>query len=439
MNKNFLALGLAAALLAPQVAGAEGFAINEWSAEGVAMGGARMFAEDDAANVAYNPASITKVKGEVMKSSYTYLSPHGSYKADIKESLKPGTNETIPAYPEYGHNKVHAGWAVGSYYVRQINDKEWFGIGAFPRFAMVSEFERGSKISSNAFFSKLNGVSVTPTYAHKFDKKWSAAVGAEINYVGLELQKNLQMKMPVEIPVETKIATIDGTTQIEGESYALGWNAAANYAFDDKNEIGVVYRSRIKHSLEADLKGYNTKPDLMGGGDVFGNAYGVVTLPDSWDIGYNHKFDKKNRLELKATRTNWSTYDALNVYFDKSLVGIPGIAESSPSAKNWSNGWRYAIGLEHNFSDKYAAMAGFAFDESSIPYNGGDFMVPTGLRRTYSIGARYNDKKQTVAVALGWMDVGNLDFAGHATDAYKSAHAYDSFTKIASISYQRKF
>lgn len=426
MNKNFLALGLAAALLAPQVAGAEGFAINEWSAEGVAMGGARMFAEDDAANVAYNPASITKVKGEVMKSSYTYLSPHGNYK------LYDSNNDEIKGEPT--HNKVHAGWAVGTYYVRQINDKEWFGIGAFPRFAMVSEFERNSKASTNAFFSKLNGVSVTPTYAHKFDKKWSAAVGAEINYVGLELQKNLV------IPT----AGVNGTTQIEGESYALGWNAAANYAFDDKNEIGVVYRSRIKHSLEADLKGYGTKSPastLGGSNDVFGNAYGVVTLPDSWDIGYNHKFDKKTRLELKATRTNWSTYDALNVYFDKSLIGIPGKVESSPSAKNWSDGWRYAIGLEHNLSDKYAVMAGFAFDESSIPHDGGDFMVPTGLRRTYSIGARYNDKKQTVAVALDWMDVGTLDFAGHPEkgDAYSSAHAYDSFTKIASISYQRKF
>lgn len=425
MNKNFLALGLAAALLAPQVAGAEGFAINEWSAEGVAMGGARMFAEDDAANVAYNPASITKVKGEAMKSSYTYLSPHGSYK------LYDSSDDEIKDEP--GHNKVHAGWAVGSYYVKQINDKEWFGIGAFPRFAMVSEFERESKASYNAFFSKLNGVSVTPTYAHKFDKKWSAAVGAEINYVGLELQKNVNT---------TPLGGGNGTTQIEGESYALGWNAAANYAFDDKNEIGVVYRSRIKHSLEADLKGYGVGNK---GADVFGNAYGVVTLPDSWDIGYNHKFDKKTRLELKATRTNWSTYDALNVYFDRPLVSNPnipaiGVATSkSESAKNWSDGWRYAIGLEHNFSDKYAAMAGFAFDESSIPYNGGDFMVPTGIRRTYSIGARYNDKKQTIAVALGWMDVGSLDFAGHATDAYKSAHAYDSFTKIASISYQRKF
>lgn len=414
MNKNFLALGLAAALLAPQVAGAEGFAINEWSAEGVAMGGARMFAEDDAANVAYNPASITKVKGEVMKSSYTYLSPHGNYK------LYDGAGKEI----EDGKNVVHAGWAVGSYYVRQINDKEWFGIGAFPRFAMVSEFERASKASTNAFFSKLNGVSVTPTYAHKFDKKWSAAVGAEINYVGLELQKNYYH------PVAQMNV---GATQTEGESYALGWNAAANYAFDDKNEIGVVYRSRITHSLEADFKMYPVIGDK-----ITADAYGVVTLPDSWDIGYNHKFDKKTRLELKATRTNWSTYDALNISL--SNPSVPGVLPSNvDSAKNWSNGWRYAIGLEHNFSDKYAAMAGFAFDEASIPYNGGDFMVPTGLRRTYSIGARYNDKKQTVAVALGWMDVGNLDFAGHATDAYSSAHAYDSFTKIASISYQRKF
>lgn len=413
MNKNFLALGLAAALLAPQVAGAEGFAINEWSAEGVAMGGARMFAEDDAANVAYNPASITKVKGEVMKSSYTYLSPHGNYK------LYDGAGKEI----EDGKNVVHAGWAVGSYYVRQINDKEWFGIGAFPRFAMVSEFERGSKASSNAFFSKLNGVSVTPTYAHKFDKKWSAAVGAEINYVGLELQKNAYATPAMNV----------GSVQIEGESYALGWNAAANYTFDDKNEIGVVYRSRITHSLEADAKAYS--PMLQF--NVKANAYGVVTLPDSWDIGYNHKFDKKTRLELKATRTNWSTYDALNVYFDQPVFGKP----NALSDKNWENGWRYAIGLEHNLSDKYAVMAGFAFDESSIPSDGGDFMVPTGLRRTYSIGARYNDKKQTVAVALGWMDVGNLDFKGHPEkgDAYSSAHAYDSFTKIASVSYQRKF
>lgn len=415
LKNKVLALGILCALGLPQAAGAEGFAINEWSAEGVAMGGARMFAEGDAANVAYNPASITKVDGEAFKVSATYISPHGEYDLyDVADTLI-----------ESGTNRVHFGFAPGTYYVKKLNDKDWFGIGAFSRFAMVSEFERGSDVSTNAFLSRLNGVSVTPTFAHKFDDKWSAAVGAEINYVGLTMEKNA-MPGP-SVPTHTK-----------GESYALGWNAAANYAFDDKNEIGVVYRSRIKHSMEADFNAYN----ITNIGNRNGDAYGEVTLPDSWHIGYNHKFNDKTRVELNAVRTNWSTYDALNI--NVSGTGVPSFDRVHASPKNWEDGWRYAIGVEHKLSDKYTLMAGFAYDESSIPYDGGDFMVPTGNRKTYSIGARYNDKDQTLAIALGWMDVGDLRFAfNDSTDEVKPqgrhAHTHDSFTKIIGISYQRNF
>lgn len=415
LKNKVLALGILCALGLPQAAGAEGFAINEWSAEGVAMGGARMFAEDDAANVAYNPASITKVDGEAFKVSATYISPHGEYDLYDADGTK----------LDSGTNRVHFGFAPGTYYVKKLNDNDWFGIGAFSRFAMVSEFERGSDVSTNAFLSRLNGVSVTPTFAHKFDDKWSAAVGAEINYVGLTMEKNA-MPGP-SVPTHTK-----------GESYALGWNAAANYAFDEKNEIGVVYRSRIKHSMEADFNAYN----ITNIGNRNGDAYGEVTLPDSWHIGYNHKFNDKTRVELNAVRTNWSTYDALNI--NVSGTGVPSFDRVHASPKNWEDGWRYAIGVEHKLSDKYTLMAGFAYDESSIPYNGGDFMVPTGNRKTYSIGARYNDKDQTLAIALGWMDVGDLRFAfNDSTDEVqpqgRHAHTHDSFTKIIGISYQRNF
>lgn len=413
LKNKVLALGILCALGLPQAAGAEGFAINEWSAEGVAMGGARMFAEGDAANVAYNPASITKVDGEAFKVSATYISPHGEY--DLY-----GADGKID---ESGKNRVHFGFAPGTYYVKKLNDKDWFGIGAFSRFAMVSEFERGSDVSTNAFLSRLNGVSVTPTFAHKFDNKWSAAVGAEINYVGLTMEKNA-MPGP-SVPTHTK-----------GESYALGWNAAANYAFDEKNEIGVVYRSRIKHSMEADFNAYN-HPIY---GNISGDAYGEVTLPESWHIGYSHKFNDKTRIELNAVRTGWDTYKNLDIM----LSGTGGMDGLVSNPKNWEDGWRYAIGVEHKLSDKYTLMAGYAYDESSIPYHGGDFMVPTGNRRTYSIGARYNDKDQTLAIALGWMDVGDLRFAftdAADKDGYKGrhAHTHDSFTKIIGISYQRNF
>lgn len=418
LKNKVLALGILCALSLPQAAGAEGFAINEWSTEGVAMGGARMFAEGDAANVAYNPASITKVDGEAFKVSATYLSPHGEY--DLY-----GENDKLL---ESGHNRVHFGFAPGSYYVKKLNDKDWFGIGAFSRFAMVSEFERNSQVSTNAFVSRLDGVSVTPTFAHKFDDKWSAAVGAEINYVRLTMEKN-----SVWNPIEREALM---PTHTKGESYALGWNAAVNYAFDDKNEMGVVYRSRIKHSMEADFNAYNmTTP--YGTIDISGDAYGEVTLPESWHIGYSHKFNDKTRVELNAVRTGWSTYDSLDITLSGVGGGLDGL-HSNP--KNWEDGWRYAIGVEHKLSDKYTLMAGFAYDESSIPYDGGDFMVPTGNRKTYSIGARYNDKDQTVALALGWMDVGDLSFAFREGENITGrAHTHDSFTKIIGISYQRNF
>lgn len=413
LKNKVLALGILCALGLPQAAGAEGFAINEWSAEGVAMGGARMFAEGDAANVAYNPASITKVDGEAFKVSATYLSPHGEY------DLYKGSNHYE------GKNRVHFGFAPGTYYVKKLNDKDWFGIGAFSRFAMVSEFERNEIVSTNAFVSRLDGVSITPTFAHKFDDKWSAAVGAEINYVRLTMEKNTAYMNGMGV----------GPTHTKGESYALGWNAAANYAFDDKNEIGVVYRSRIKHSMEADFKGYSI-PNI---GNVNGDAYGEVTLPESWHIGYSHKFNDKTRVELNAVRTGWDTYKNLDIMISDTGK-IDGLV-SNP--KNWEDGWRYAIGVEHKLSDKYTVMAGFAYDESSIPYDGGDFMVPTGNRKTYSIGARYNDKDQILAIALGWMDVGDLQFKFRGGD-YNSAtdgraHTHDSYTKIIGISYQRNF
>lgn len=419
MKKTFLALGAAATFLLPNVAGAEGFAINEWSAEGVAMGGARMFAEGDAANVAYNPASITKVEGEAVKFSATYLSPHG------KHEITGGSVDNAPGGVERGQNVVHAGWAPGTYYVKQMSDKDWFGIGLFTRYGTVSERERGEvAVSSNSFFAKMDGLSLTPTYARKFDKKWSAAVGADINYVGLELQKN--MAMPTSGgPVTT------ASTQTEGTTVALGWNAAVNYAFDTKNEIGLVYRSEITHSMEADFKMYP-----KNGGLVTADAYGVVTLPESYAIGYNHKFDDKTRVELNATRTNWSSYDALDITLSNS--SLPNMNGTIPAAKNYENGWRYAIGLEHKLSDKYSLMAGFAYDEGIIPYDGGDFMMPTGNRRTYSIGAQYHDKKQTLAVALGYIDVGDLTFKGDGT-IFGEARGYDNSVKIASISYQLNF
>ena len=416
MKKHLLALSAAAVLLAPQVVGAEGFAVNEWSAEGMAMGGARMFAENDAANMAYNPASLTKIKGEVAKISATYLSPHGKYKAKPNAAGNAmGVLET-----EYGHNRVHPAWAPGSYYVKQMNDKEWLGFGAYSRFGNACQFEPGSLPGTNNTSAKVNGLSIGVNYARKLDSKWSASLGAEVNYAWLQMDKHMPGAMS-----SVKM-------QVEGESYALGWNAAANYAFDDKNEMGIVYRSAVNHSMEA-----NVRETMLPASDPtngpFTDAYGCVTLPESVMIGYGHKFNDKTRVELNGTWTRWSRFDALNMNFTG-----PNGSHYNDDPKNWSDGWRYAIGIEHKLSDKYSLLGGVAYDESSIPdYDGADFMIPTGTRTTFTIGGQYHDDRQTFALTIGYMKVGDLNM--EPDKFYSNAKMYDSYTKMFSISYQYNF
>ena len=425
MKKHLLALSAAAVLLAPQTVGAEGFSINEWSAEGFGMGGARMFAENDAANMAYNPASLTKIKGEVAKISATYISPHGKYQCykDVGGNLYPIDSSKGGA----GHNRVHPAWAPGMYYVKQINDKEWLGFGSYARFGNSCQFKQGSMPGFNNTSSKVNGMSVGLNYAKKLDSKWSASLGAEVNYAWLQVDKTMPF-----------VAPMSGSMQIEGESYALGWNAAANYAFDEKNEMGIVYRSAVNHSMEANVRG----SAIMTGGAT--DAYGCVTLPESVMIGYGHKFNDKTRVELNGTWTRWSRFDALDMTFN------PGGAEH-PDPKNWKDGWRYAIGVEHKLSDKYSLLGGIAYDESGIPDHdindpdsiGADFMVPTGTRTTFTIGGQYHDERQTVALTIGYMKVGDLSIEGDGgkdpSMFYDHAKMYDSYTKLVSISYQYNF
>ncbi len=417
MKKHLLALSAAAVLLAPQAVGAEGFSINEWSAEGFAMGGARMFAENDAANMAYNPASLTKIKGEVAKISATYISPHGKYKT------KGGLSDYLPSE---GHNRVHPAWAPGMYYAKQLNDKEFIGFGSYARFGNSCQFEPGSLPGWNNTSSKVNGMSIGVNYARKLDSKWSASLGAEVNYAWLQIDKTA----PFGNGYPAKM-------QVEGESYALGWNAAANYAFDDKNEVGIVYRSAVNHSMEANVRTTGLFIDALGGSN---EAYGCVTLPESVMIGYGHKFNDKTRVELNGTWTRWSRFSSLDMKYNKD-------PELHIDPKNWKDGWRYAIGIEHKLSEKYSLLGGIAYDESGIPdYEegnidslGADFMVPTGTRTTFTIGTQYHDDRQTLALAIGYMKVGDLNMEPADKGLYTSAKMYDSYTKLVSISYQYNF
>ncbi len=397
--RGFFCLLLFVLILAPNAAFADGFAIYEWSAGGVAMGEAYMFAEGDPSLLAYNPAGITRLQGRWFSGGISYINPRG--RVDFHGAMAGG---------ETWSNTEAPGYVPNLFYVNQQNDKLWWGIGIFTRFGNSTEYEPTWPGRYNSYLAKVTGVTIQPTIAYKVTDKLSVAAGLDINYIRLEMNKM--------VPVR------EWDVKLDGHNIALGWNLGFNYDFTDNTSFAAVYRSTIKHDMDADV-------DInMGGVVTPTKAHGAVTLPDSLTFGFGHRFNENTRAEIGATYTKWSTYDKLEMTYDDVLGKV-----SDP--KNWEDVWRYQVGIEHKLNDTWSIMGGYAYDNSPMPDETMDFAVPTGDRQTISIGFKKRSGNSELAFAWGFMWIKDRVVPGEKYSPVPTDYAdvRDNTAHILSLSY----
>ncbi len=401
----FFCLLLFALILVPNAAFADGFAIYEWSAGGVAMGEAYMFAEDDPSLIAYNPAGITRLQGRWIGGGISYINPRG--RADFNGVWSGG---------ETWSNTEAPGYVPNMYYVNQQNDKLWWGIGIFTRFGNSTEYEPTWPGRYNSYLAKITGVTVQPTIAYKITDKLSVAAGADINYIKLDLKR----KIPFSKLFQAEGPDVD--FELTGDNIAWGWLLGINYDFSDNTSFAALYRSKITQDMDADA---NLSIPLLNTG-----AHGSVTLPDSLTLGIGHKFNDKTRVELGAIYTKWSTYDKLEITFDKNLP-------KSTDIKNWNDVWRYQIGIEHKLNDTWSILGGYAYDNSPMPDETMDFMVPTGDRQTISIGFKKRSENAELVFAWGYMWIQDRVVPGAKYSPVPTDYAdvRDNTAHILSLSY----
>lgn len=403
--RGFFCLLLFALILVPNAAFADGFAIYEWSAGGVAMGEAYMFAEDDPSLLAYNPAGITRLQGSWLGGGLSYINPRG--RVDFNGAWAGGQTWSNTEAPGYVPN---------FHYVKQQSDKLWWGIGVFTRFGNSTEYEPTWPGRYNSYLAKITGVTIQPTIAYKVTDKLSLAAGADINYIKLDLKR----KIPYSRFFGVNGPDVD--FELTGDNIALGWLLGLNYDMTDSTSFAAVYRSTITQNMDADA---NLSISSLSTG-----AHGTVTLPDSLTLGIGHKFNDKTRVELGAIYTKWSTYDKLEITFDKNLP-------TSTDIKNWKDVWRYQFGIEHKINDTWSIMGGYAYDNSPMPDETMDFMVPTGDRQTISIGFKKRSEHSELAFAWGYMWIKDRIVDGYKYSPVLTdyANVRDNTAHILSLSY----
>ena len=404
------------ALSIPAAAFAEGFGVYEWSAAGTAMGDNYMFGENDPAVLAYNPAQITKLNGSYLSLGTSWVN------AATSVSFKNGPLNITNS--DEWDNSYSPAIIPYMYYAQKAGKNSWWGVAFFARYGNQIEYDDLWPGRFDTVFTGVKGVTLQPTYAFKINDKLSAAVGLDINYIQLRMKKDVPTGLTTSI-----------RSDIDGDSTNIGWVASLMYDFTPKTSAAVVYRARVKHTMDADAN-FNGSVQGLGPYRLSTQAHGTVTLPDSLSLGLGHKFNDRTRMEINATWTNWSTYNALNLSFDDPVLGN----KTSDNPKDWSAAWRIGIGIEHKLSQIWSILGGYVYDESPVPDEWMDFTVPTGDRHRGSIGFKYRPNETSeLAFAYTAIWAGNRDVRSHIGGAdYASAYIHDGLTQVLSIGYTVK-
>lgn len=417
-------------LLSTGTAFAEGFALYEYSARGIALGGAMMARKPDPSAVAYNPALLARLPGMHAMAGVSVIRPMGEMEwknGNDYESTK--LRESLWALP-------HA------YFTYQINDSWFFGIGEFSRFGLGFEYPHSWPGRFNIYEVSLKSVSINPNIAWKATDKLSLAAGVEVVYVDLDIKKRNKVAVGA---VPGAFMEVDANIH-KAEDFGLGANVAMHYQFNDQWAFGISYRSPVRVHAHGDVmfsyKGSTGLPAVPGLEDQVkqgyksafrdGGAHSTVTLPESIQAGIAWSPIPELSFEVGAIWTRWSRFHNLNIHMPHDLP-------VSENKKHWKDVWRLNAGIEYDALDWLTLRAGYVYDQSPMTQEYRDYLVPTADRHIYSVGVGMTWQAWTLDLAYAYIDAIGRSYSANEITHTLHSKAKASSTSIFSMSLSYEF
>ena len=214
------------------------------------------------------------------------------------------------------------------------------------------------------------------------------------------------------------------SAQLEGSSkVAVGVNAGALYRINDQWSLGMTWRSRVNmqvgtghatlHYGSAEAQQYlgflNQAMALAGRDAVIpgldqGTFRAELPLPTTVTWGASFRPTPKWEFGVDLQWVGWSAYQALNVVFNETELGIKPIY----SVKNYSNTLAFRFGGEYRACDFLTARMGMYVDESPVSSLYLNPETPSMTKVSYTAGLTLRPAK-CMTIDLAYCFVSSAD------------------------------
>ncbi|MEM6811406.1 MAG: porin [Pseudomonadota bacterium] len=376
MKKQFLLGAVSATTLLLSSAGAHaaGFYIQEQSVSGLGTAFAGSTTSiDDASTIYFNPAGMTKLDPVIQGNLGVHLLLPDADLTDTGTSstlagVTIGGNPSNPYDPSPVPNAFLA--APIDLYGHDI----WLGIGMTAPFGLASEYDENDFNAFDSTETELTTINVGPSIAYAINDVVSVGGGIDIQYVDAKL----------DALVDTGALGLGtGTSRLEGDDVSLGYNIGVQIRPVPDTEIGLHYRSQVKHELDGRIS-----VSGLAANNFSESGKADLDLPNIATLGVAHDVSDRFRIMGQVTWFGWSSFDEIDGETDS------GNNDPDPVVQNYANTYAFAIGAEYDLNPKWTVRAGYQFDETPTNDEFRTSRTPDGDRNWFSGGATYklNDR-----------------------------------------------
>jgi long-chain fatty acid transport protein len=373
-------LGLFVAMIAASLAAkapANGFRLLDQDAFATARGEAFVATADNASAIYYNPAGITQLDGNNLRS--------GIYGIYVNADYRP-TNGAANSGNTY-HDIDHFA-AVPQVFLTHSFDQLplSLGLGIYAPFGGKVNWPEDTGFRSVATRGALTYTSINPVIAYKILPSLSIGAGAMFNYGKIDSEQGLTR---LEVPFENYFL-------FKGLGWGFGYNAGIRWQPLDQISFGATFRS-LAHIK---MNGYTELEELPRIPDQQLSAQADYTFPLTAVVGMSYRPTPKWNLEFDADYTDWSSFGTVNIW--QAPVPFPTsqvLNQNIPVTLKWQPSWVYEFGATRYFDSGWQISAGYVFNQNSVPDS---YYTPLAVdmdRYFLSAGAGYKGKRFSLDVA----------------------------------------
>ena len=374
-SKLFLCVGMAVSCFSSSALAA-GFQVNEHSANGLGRAFAGQAATPENATIlTTNAAAITQFETQQFSAVVSYIDPNVDISGELNTQVATPDGAVVDLPPMSASEQNIADTAIipAAYYIRPINEKLSFGIGAFTTYGLRTDYSDDYNALHFANDAEVKSVTLNPTLAYKVSDQLSLGLGISTTYAEAEIStatpKAIEAISGGSVPGN---ATIVG---LEGDDWGFGWNVGLFWQPTQTTDIGVSYRAETELELDGEVSS-DLRSELNLGGQLDLNLAAIT------EVAVNQEITNQWSVQASFVFTDWSTFEKLEANLENG-------SDLLLKEENFDDTWRGALGVTYKLDDVWTLRAGYAYDDGAVTTKNRSLSIPDTDRHWITAGASY--------------------------------------------------